>query len=77
MVSKKKVENDELTSSESEFETKSNDDAEASEDEYETAQEKRLRLAKIYLQEIEKEGTEIAHTERIHICLFCRKRTVE
>ncbi|XP_060525826.1 U3 small nucleolar RNA-interacting protein 2 [Cylas formicarius] len=56
-VTKKRPKNEEVTSSEDEEVTKDdeNDAISSSEDENETAQEKKLRLAKLYLQEIEKE----------------------
>ncbi|GLV43259.1 U3 small nuclear riboprotein factor 55K [Carabus blaptoides fortunei] len=56
-IPNKKFKDDELTSSESEYDDKEDAEIE-SEEEEETAQEKRLRLAKIYLQEIEKEEKE-------------------
>lgn len=55
-IPNKKFKDDELTSSESDYDDKEDAEIE-SEEEEETAQEKRLRLAKIYLQEIEKEGS--------------------
>lgn len=52
-------EDDDEISSDSDEELRKNDiHPESSEDEHETAQEKKLRLAKVYLEEIEKEERE-------------------
>lgn len=73
-------EKDEITSSEDEEVTNESNLAEqSSEDEDETAQEKKLRLAKIYLEEIEREGNQLLINAGV-ICIesdFAERRRLE
>lgn len=63
----KKREDDELTSSSDEEVINNNKyDEESSEDELETAQEKKLKLAKIYLEEIEKQEQQRFEDKNLH-----------
>lgn len=57
---------EEITSDEEDLGVSSAEEDAPSEDEYETVQEKKVRLAKVYLEEIEKQGLALL----LLACLF-------
>ncbi|XP_018565551.1 U3 small nucleolar RNA-interacting protein 2 [Anoplophora glabripennis] len=69
----KNVKNDEVTSSEDEGAAENEAADLSSEDENETAQEKKLRLAKVYLEEIEKEEKARLESEEVDQSLISKR----